>query len=180
MAFGTYPEGLGFGAIARLPKISYGTVCRRTKKRGEANGFPVGRGSAETVGPDETAHLCRPKKTCERIRIAVDGPGKRFLAFVRGDRSTQTGSKPRDRIGDSETNGFASEYRKSYEEFVPREKHLQTKAETRTSEGYDGRIRHYSAGFERKGKCYGKSESMIITSLNLLFLKPNGELYVLN
>ena len=40
---------------------------------------------------------------------------------------------------------FASDYWKSYEEFIPKNKHLQTKAETYTVEGYNSRIRHYLA-----------------------------------
>jgi len=58
---------------------------------------------------------------------------------------------------------------------VPRDKHLQTKAETYTIEGYNSRIRHYLARFKRKGKCYSKAEYMIVISLNLLFKKLNNE-----
>jgi insertion element IS1 protein InsB len=75
---------------------------------------------------------------------------------------------------------FASDYWKSYEEFIPVEKHLQTKAETYTIEGYNSRIRHYLAGFKRKGKCYSKADHMIETSLNLLMVKLNMQLSVLN
>ena len=54
----------------------------------------------------------------------------------------------------------------------------QTKAETYTVEGYNCRIRHYLARFRRKGLCYSKSESMIVNSLNLLFLKLNNQLSI--
>jgi len=77
-------------------------------------------------------------------------------------------------------NYFASDYWKSYEEFIPAEKHLQTKAETFTVEGYNSRIRHYLARFKRKGKCYSKATLMIEISLNLLMLKLNNELSILN
>ena len=76
-------------------------------------------------------------------------------------------------------NYFASDYWKSYEDFVPAEKHLQTKAETFTVEGYNSRIRHYLARFKRKGKCYSKSDYMIETSLNLLMMKLNNKLSIL-
>ncbi|MDR2774113.1 MAG: IS1 family transposase, partial [Tannerella sp.] len=65
-------------------------------------------------------------------------------------------------------------------EFVPAEKLVQTKAETYTVEGYNSRIRHYLARFRRKTKCYSKAQYMMEISLNLLFLKLNGELYILN
>ena len=74
---------------------------------------------------------------------------------------------------------YASDYWKSYEEFIPAEKHLQTKAETYTVEGYNSRIRHYLARFKRKGKCYSKAVFMIDISLNLLMMKLNNEISIL-
>jgi insertion element IS1 protein InsB len=76
-------------------------------------------------------------------------------------------------------NYFASDYWKSYEEFIPVEKHLQTNSETYTIEGYNSRIRHYLARFKRKTKCHTKAEHMIETSLNLIMLKLNNQLYIL-
>jgi insertion element IS1 protein InsB len=83
-------------------------------------------------------------------------------------------------IKDMSAQYYASDYWKSYEEFIPAEKHLQTKAETYTVEGYDSRIRHYLARFKRKGKCYSKAVFMIEISLNLLMLKLNHEIPILN
>ena len=74
---------------------------------------------------------------------------------------------------------FCSDHWKSYNEMVPPEKLLQTKAETYTVEGYNSRIRHYLARFKRRGKCYSKARHMIENSLNLLFLKLNNELPIL-
>ena len=74
---------------------------------------------------------------------------------------------------------YSSDYWKSYEEFIPAEKHLQTKAETFTVEGYNSRIRHYLARFKRKSKCYSKADYMIETSLNLLMMKLNNKLNIL-
>ena len=76
-------------------------------------------------------------------------------------------------------NYIASDHWKSYLEFVPSKKHLQTKKETFTVEGYNSRIRHYLARFKRKGKCYSKSDYMIDVSLNLLIMKLNYELDIL-
>jgi insertion element IS1 protein InsB len=73
---------------------------------------------------------------------------------------------------------FISDCRKSYEGFIPHEKHLQMKVETFTVEGYSSRIRHYLARFKRKTKCYSKAEYMIVTSLNLLMMKLNKELTI--
>ena len=118
------------------------------------------------------------KKNYCWVWIAVDRYGKRFVSFVCGDRSTQTGLRLWDDIKGLTINMFASDYWKSYEEFIPSEKHLQSKAETYTVEGYNSRIRHYLARFKRKTKCYSKAEYMIVISLNLLFLKLNNELSI--
>ena len=115
------------------------------------------------------------KKNYRWIWIAVDRYGKQFLSFVCGDRSTKTGLKLWNKIKDLEINNFASDHWKSYTEFVPQEKHWQSKAETYTVEGYNSRIRHYLARFKRKSKCYSKAEYMIVISLNLLFLKLNNQ-----
>ncbi len=45
------------------------------------------------------------------------------------------------------------------------------KPETFTVEGYNSRIRHYLARFNRKGKCYSKSEKMIENSLRVNIFK---------
>jgi insertion element IS1 protein InsB len=120
------------------------------------------------------------QKNYRWIWIAVDRYGKRFISFVCGDRSTKTGLALWDTVNAIKVNYFASDYWKSYEEFIPATKHLQTKAETYTVEGYNSRIRHYLARFKRKEKCYSKSSFMIEISLNLLMLKLFNELYISN
>jgi insertion element IS1 protein InsB len=123
-------------------------------------------------------HICWSKKNCKWIWIAVDRYGKRFISFVCGDRSTATGLALWNNIKGMHVDYYASDYWKSYEEFIPVEKHLQTKAETFTVEGYNSRIRHYLARFRRKGKCYSKATFMIEISLNLLMLKLNNEISI--
>lgn len=68
----------------------------------------------------------------------------------------------------------ASDYWRSYNEIVPVEQLVQTKAETYTVESYNGLIRHFLARFRRKSKCYSKSEYMIGLSLKLLFAQRNN------
>ena len=101
--------------------------------------------------------------------------GKRFLTFVCGDRSTQTGLKLWEKLKHLSVGSFATDYWRSYEEFIPAEQHLQTKAQTFTVEGYNSRIRHYLARLKRKTKCYSKSEEMLNISLKLLMKKLNNK-----
>jgi insertion element IS1 protein InsB len=47
-----------------------------------------------------------------------------------------------------------SDYQRPYEKFVPKERHIQSKAETYTVEGYNGLFKHFLARLRRKSKCY--------------------------
>ena len=69
---------------------------------------------------------------------------------------------------------------KSYENFVPEEKHIQTKEETFTVEGYNSLFRHFLARLRRKSKCYTKAVYMLIHSVKLLMCKRNGDISILN
>lgn len=76
-------------------------------------------------------------------------------------------------------NTIASDYWKSYEEIVPKEKHIQSKAETFTVEGYNSLFRHFLARMRRKSKCYSKSKYMLELSVLLLMAKRNNKLSIL-
>jgi insertion element IS1 protein InsB len=75
---------------------------------------------------------------------------------------------------------IASDYWKPYESIVPKEKHLQTKAETFTVEGYNSLFRHFLARMRRKSKCYSKCKKMLELSFLLLMHYRNGTLSILN
>ncbi len=59
---------------------------------------------------------------------------------------------------------------KAYENFIPKDKHIQSKAETFTVEGYNSLFRHFLARMRRKSKCYSKKVEMlkqaVMTSCN--------------
>ena len=71
---------------------------------------------------------------------------------------------------------IATDHWKAYEAFIPQDKHLQSKAETFTVEGYNSLFRHFLARLRRKSKCYSKSETMLRRSVMLLMTKWNREL----
>lgn len=75
---------------------------------------------------------------------------------------------------------IASNYWKAYETIVPKEKHLQTKAETFTVEGYNSLFRHFLARMRRKSKCYSKKVEELKLSVLLLMHHRNGTLPVFN
>jgi IS1 family transposase len=90
-----------------------------------------------------------------------------------GDRSTATGKQLWDSIQNIEIGKVATDYWKPYEGFVPKELHVQSKAETFTVEGYNSLFRHFLARMRRKSKCYSKSMEMLKFSVTLLMLKWN-------
>ena len=72
-----------------------------------------------------------------------------------------------------------TDYYYPYRKFIPKDKHIQSKAQTFTVEGYNSLFRHFLARFRRKSKCYSKSKEMLEYSVKLLILKRNGLLSIL-
>jgi insertion element IS1 protein InsB len=60
---------------------------------------------------------------------------------------------------------IASDYWKHYKSIIPKEKHIQSKEETFTVEGYNSLFRHYLARMRRKSKCYSKKMEMSAISI---------------
>ena len=75
---------------------------------------------------------------------------------------------------------YMSDFWKPYTKFIPPQRHIQSKAETFTVEGYNSIIRHFLARFKRRTKCYSKSIVMLYYSLVLLFKFRNNQLTILN
>ncbi len=73
-----------------------------------------------------------------------------------------------------------TDYWKPYKSFVPKNKHIKSKAQTYTVEGYNSLFRHFLARFRRKSKCYSKSQKMLEYSVKLLIMKRNGLLDILS
>ena len=71
-------------------------------------------------------------------------------------------------------NIIASDYWKPYKSIIPKDKHIQSKAETFTVEGYNSLFRHFLARMRRKSKCYSKSVEMLSFSMLLLMHHRNG------
>ncbi len=76
-------------------------------------------------------------------------------------------------------NNIASDYRKVYESIIPKEKHIQTRAETFTVERHNSLFRHFPARMRRKTKCYSKKMETLRLSVLLLMHHCNGSLYIL-
>ncbi|SOS54132.1 transposase (fragment) [Tenacibaculum finnmarkense] len=75
---------------------------------------------------------------------------------------------------------IASDYWKPYKAIIPKDKQVQSKAETFTVEGYNSLFRHFLARMRRKSKCYSKSIKMLELSMLLLMHYRNKTLSILN
>jgi insertion element IS1 protein InsB len=75
---------------------------------------------------------------------------------------------------------ITSDHWKPYESVIPEEKHVQSKAETFTVEGYNSLFRHFLARMRRKSKCYSKSKKMLELSFLLLMHYRNNTLSILD
>jgi len=83
-------------------------------------------------------------------------------------------------IKDKTIDKVATDYWSPYENFIPSHKHIRSKKETFTVEGYNGILRHFLARLRRKTKCYSHSMEMLKYSILLLMAKRNNELAILN
>ena len=123
-------------------------------------------------------HISVQKNYCW-IWIAVDRYEKRFINFVVGDRGNKTAEQLWKKIEQHDMRYIASDYWKPYEHVIPKEKHIQSKAETFTVEGYNSLFRHFLARMRRKTKCYSKKMEMLAISVLLLMHHWNNSLNIL-
>ena len=110
--------------------------------------------------------------------IAVDRYGKRFIDFVIGDRGNETAETFWEKIKRHEMNCISSDYWKSYEHITPPDKHVQSKKEAFTIEGYNSLFRHFLARMKRRSKCYSKKIEMLAISILLLMHYKNNSLSI--
>ncbi|MBU1054258.1 MAG: hypothetical protein KKC46_10560 [Proteobacteria bacterium] len=80
--------------------------------------------------------------------IAVDRYGKRFFNCVLGDRGTATGEQLWDTIKNIKNGKIVTDYWKPYENLIPQELHIQSKAETFAVEGYSSFFDTFLQEFE--------------------------------
>ena len=72
------------------------------------------------------------------------------------------------------------DYWKVYPKILPEEKHIQSKSETFTVEGYNSLFRHFLARLRRKSKCYSKNIDRLKEAIMMLMLKRNNQLSILH
>jgi insertion element IS1 protein InsB len=73
-----------------------------------------------------------------------------------------------------------TDYWRKYTECIPPERHIQSKAETFTVEGYNSVFRHFLARLRHKSKYHSQSVLMLEYSIKFFTLKWNKTLYILN
>ena len=98
------------------------------------------------------------KKVMALKKQAIDTNSKQILGFVCGKTDTNTFKRLYQQLNTHNIQLFFSDYWKSYRQVILKPKHITSKAQTFTIEGYNSLIRHFIARFTRKSKCYSKSE----------------------
>ncbi|MBI5218893.1 MAG: IS1 family transposase [Bacteroidia bacterium] len=174
-----YLEGLGFRSIGRVLKVSHVAVFNWIKSFGKNLDELRSADEIEVIEIDEMHTYIGSKKYCW-IWIAVDRNGHRFVNCETGTRGTETGEKLWDSIKEKVKGKACTDYWKAYGEFIPKEKHITSKKETFTVEGYNSLFRHFLARLRRKSKCYSKAKYMLVYSVKLLMFKWNNDLSILN
>ena len=116
--------------------------------------------------------LCWKKKQKLWIWIALDRETKEVLAWQTGSRGKKTLKKLLVQISHISCDYYATDKWKVYRELIPKNKLIQSKAETHIIESQNCRVRHYLARFKRKTLCYSKSVAMVNLTLLLFFRAP--------
>ena len=83
-------------------------------------------------------------------------------------RDVATGIKLMHQLELFEIKYICTDHYPAYNHIVPKELHIQTKAEMSAIEGLNSRIRHYLTRFRRKTFCYSKAIHMIKATLKIL------------
>jgi insertion element IS1 protein InsB len=89
------------------------------------------------------AYLCYVQKNYRWVWTSIDREAREYFDFFIGNRGTETGMKLWNKVKEYSFGIVATDYWKSYNEMIPKEQLVQTKAETYTVESYNGQIRHF-------------------------------------
>lgn len=180
LALQLYLEGLGFSSIGRVLNVSNVSILNWIKAFGEQVENLRTNDPVNFIEIDEMHTYIGSKKNYQWIWIAVDRYGKKFINVVIGDRSSATGKELWLAVESQSDGKVATDYWKPYENFISKAKHIQSKAQTFTVEGYNSLFRHFLARMRRKTKCYSKSMYMLKLSILLLMHYRNGSLTILD
>ena len=136
----------------------------------QAHHKPKSAPSSESIN---SARSSLKKSQCW-LWLAVDSIFGKVLGFARGRRTIKTGQVLWQQIKHLPTMGYGTDMLKSYENFIPHDKHYASKTFTTQIESLNCRLRHYLARLHRKKLCYDKSKTMLEVSLKLLIHKLNN------
>jgi IS1 family transposase len=145
-----YLEGLGFRSIGRILKVSHVSIFNWIKQYGQNLDLLQNSHEICVTEIDEMHSYIGSKKTLSGSGLLLIEYAKEFINFVVGDRSTRTGKELWEGVKDRAKGIIATDYWKPYEKFVPKDKHIQSKAHTYTIEGYNSLFRHFLARMRRK------------------------------
>ena len=115
--------------------------------------------------------FCSKKKNKCWVWLAYDRDGQRVCGVQLGQRDAKTCQRLWQQIEMFDLEHVCTDYYPAYRQVVPKEMHIETKAETAAIESLNSRIRHYLARFRRKTFCYSKAIHMVKATLTIFFTK---------
>jgi insertion element IS1 protein InsB len=113
--------------------------------------------------------LYSKKKNKCWVWLAYDRDGKRVCGVQLGRRDKKTCAGLWQQLEMFDIEHVCTDYYPAYRQIVPKDMHVETKAETAAVEGLNSRIRHYLARFHRKTFCYSKAIYMVKATLTVFF-----------
>lgn len=165
-----YLEGMPIRGIGRYLEVSHVSVIRWIKKLAERL-KPVVPMKADHIEIDELYLYIKSKKNKCWLWTAICRESKRILGFELGGRNKATLRKLFSKISPIVCEKYHTDGHAPYKDVLPENKHSTKYRGTNTIEGIYSSIRHFSARFRRKSKCYSKSEAMVEATLVLLMFK---------
>lgn len=170
-----YLEGMSIRGIGRYLGVSHTTIINWIKEMAEKL-RPVLPLHAEHIEIDELYFYLKSKKIKRYLWAALCRHSKRILGFQVGGRGKITFKKLYYKILPIETKKYFTDDHAPYK-VLPKEKHSTKYGQTNSIESFWSSLRHFTARFRRKGKCYTKSEAMVEATMNLFMYKQDRKYF---
>ena len=172
-----YCHGLSMNAIAKMLSASPSTILDWIRNFGEAHAQPPApeENKAVVLELDEMWHYLKKKAETLDMESLCRDTGE-LIAWECGDRDKATLEKLIGRLEGWEVKVYYTDDYKAYASVIPREKLVQTKAETHGIERNNCRMRHWFGRFKRKSIIVSKSIEMVNITIALFArFRVNGD-----
>ena len=173
-----YCHGLSMNAIAKILGASPSTILEWIRNFGNQHGeLPEPEAEAVVLELDEMWHYLKKKQKLWIWKALCRDTGA-LIAWEWGHRDKQTLKKLIERLEAWSVKVYYTDDWPVYPSVIPREKLVQTKAETHGIERNNCRMRHGFGRFKRKSIIVSKSLEMVNLTITLFArFRVNGDVF---